>query len=91
VPSHPEAALDQPKRPLVADGPTEPALHRPAPTGRAVITIDEIAAAGKVPGACDAVLQRWSGSDGSDGPAGLTGEASAFIVPTLDAGARAPR
>jgi hypothetical protein len=88
VPSHPEAALDQPKRPLVADGPTEPALHRPAPTGRAVITIDEIAAAVKVPGAFDAVLQR---RPGSDGPAGLTGEAFAFIVPTLDAGARAPR
>jgi hypothetical protein len=89
VPSHPEAALDQPKRPLVADGPTGPALHRPAPTGLAAITIDEIAAAGKVPGAFDAVLPRWSGIDD---PAGLTDEAVAFIVPTLDAGAaRAPR
>ncbi|MFD0412776.1 TetR family transcriptional regulator [Streptomyces sp. NPDC127108] len=45
-------------------------------------------AAGMALAAFDAVLQRWSASDGTQGPAGLTDEAFAVIATALDAGVR---
>ncbi|MEV3991960.1 TetR family transcriptional regulator [Streptomyces sp. NPDC049837] len=49
-------------------------------------------AAGMALSAFDAVLHRWSDSDGAEDPAGLTDRAFAVIAPALDAvGARPPR
>lgn len=45
-------------------------------------------AAGMALNAFDAVLHRWSGSDGTADPAALTDEAFTVIAPALDAGAR---
>ncbi|MER6945888.1 hypothetical protein ABT294_17835 [Nonomuraea sp. NPDC000554] len=42
-------------------------------------------AAGMALTAFDAVLQRWSGSDGAEDPAELTDRAFAVIAPALDA------
>ncbi|GAA2380999.1 TetR family transcriptional regulator [Nonomuraea africana] len=45
-------------------------------------------AAGMALTAFDAVLHRWSGSDGAEDPAELTDRAFAVIAPALDAGER---
>lgn len=45
-------------------------------------------AAGMALNAFDAVLHRWSGSDGTEDPAGLTDQAFAVVAPALDAGVR---